>query len=103
MGVCRRTSNLVVWFYKTCHCFTLQNQKINRLLKMELLQIFTIAALIFLDFASSQSLRRTVTQSSSSCTDAVKDYIGAQDGDTVEINYTGCLRDTAVSGGTWRK
>ena len=70
---------------------------------MELLQIFTIAALIFLDFASSQSLRRTVTQSSSSCTDAVKDYIGAQDGDTVEINYTGWLRDRSVSGGNWRK
>ena len=70
---------------------------------MELIQIFTILALIFLDLASSQSLRRTVTQSSSSCTDAVKDYIGAQDGDEVEINYTGWLRDTSVSGGTWRK
>jgi len=70
---------------------------------MEFIQIFTILALIFLDLASSQSLRRTVTQSSSSCTDAVKDYIGAQDGDEVEINYTGWLRDTSVSGGTWRK
>ena len=70
---------------------------------MEFIQIFTISALIFLDIVSSQSLKRTVTQSSSSCTDAVKDYIGAQDGDEVEINYTGWLRDTSVSGGTWRK
>jgi len=70
---------------------------------MELFQIFTILALTLLNFTSCQKLRRTVTQSSRTCTDAVKDYIGAQDGDIVEINYTGWLRDTSVSGGNWRK
>lgn len=69
---------------------------------MELIQIFTILA-VALNFVSSQQLGRTVTKSEKDCTEAVKEYIGAQDGDDVTINYTGWLRDTSSAGRSWKK
>ena len=69
---------------------------------MELIQIFTIL-IVVLNFASSQQVGRTVTRSVNGCTEAVKDYIGAQDGDDVTINYTGWLRDTSSPGSNWNK
>jgi FKBP-type peptidyl-prolyl cis-trans isomerase len=69
---------------------------------MELIQIFAILT-VALNFASSQQLGRTVTKSENGCTEAVKEYIGAQNGDEVTINYTGWLRDTSSSGSSWNK
>ena len=70
---------------------------------MELFQIFTII-IVALNFASSQQLGRTVIkESENGCTEAVKEYIGAQDGDDVTINYTGWLRDTSSPGRSWNK
>ena len=70
---------------------------------MELFQIFAII-LVALNFSSSQQLGRTVIkESENGCTEAVKEYIGAQDGDDVTINYTGWLRDTSSPGRSWNK
>jgi len=59
---------------------------------MEVIQIFAILTVVF-NFGSCQNLGRTVTNSVKECTGAVKDYIGAQDGDDVTVHYTGWLRD----------
>jgi len=67
---------------------------------MDAIQIFSILSLVF-NFGSCQNLGRTVTNSVKECTGAVKDYIGAQDGDDVTIHYTGWLRQG--SGNSWRK
>ena len=69
---------------------------------MEVIQIFTILT-IALNFVSSQQLGRTVTKPQKACTEAVKEYIGAQNGDDVTISYTGWLRDTSSPGRSWKK
>lgn len=69
---------------------------------MELVQIFTILAIV-LNIVNCQNVGRTVTNSEKDCPEEQKDYISAQDGDDVTINYTGWLRDTSSPGGSWKK